>query len=779
MKKRRFYIVATVIVAVLAVIAFGGCENLLGAGGGDSDGQQDDGDDDGNGDGTGDAGTVTVRLTGAGGATGNYLFVYAYEEGEHNTDMVDSVVAAGYAEITSDTTEVTLQEGVDENWEPTGGDWTATAGETYDLYVYTMESDMETPSRSTDPWPLQVTVDGDELVSVDYDSMVPYTVSDGTLTVTLDGASEVDGSTILCVVTTAGTSPDESDPLAMGEAQISSGEAEITLQDQSGAEWEGSAGTEYDLYVIIDADGYQGSGGPTAGDYILDPLPMTYWHDGDRVIDTTFPDDYTLVSEFVENSLTVSVDGAGDFEGVTLSVGVFPADTQLGPDTDPIAGGASPINASGFANVICTDMQGMPWSAATGTAYDVYIFLDVDANEHPSQGDPVYTTDDVGDLEPYTYTADGNESVVTDGSDYVPLESDPGLDPGTEAVTLTDGDVWRNVGLGIDSSSTWFLVVDGGVIETQIESLMARISDQAPPEGTQFWLNYMSFEPNGFEVVSDDPELGVAAVGHLNPAGDTYVLCDQDLNDDSASFQLSIRSEPGADDSTLSGDYFVAMLHSDTSQAPGFFTGWYDVSFSGGGLLEFMNAVNDREFDDYAPVSPVPYSIGDGGDLVVSNPMVPEPPFPRDLFGQARADGELFTLGETRGYPDTPDNTYKTLFFGARYSSNATDALLEGTWTLASVSSAFRTGDPTDFWETAYQLTLDQNGDGTLVDLDTNESEPISVDLNSDGSFQLPPGSGDPENEGIVTPSGDTLILVSPRESSDLDYNITIGVKNP
>lgn len=332
---------------------------------------------------------------------------------------------------------------------------------------------------------------------------------------------------------------------------------------------------------------------------------------------------------------------------------------------------------------------------------------------------------------------------------------------GDDTATVKDNDTWLATGLGIDNDSTWFMYINSTVNGDVMEATLERISDQGPPEGTTLDVDYTEDDDNVMTFKSDQATLD--AVGRLNTAGNTYLNRDKDLTDGSGALQVGIKGGQGTDDATLSGDYWVAMVHSDTADYPNYFTGTYDMNFDGQGTLAVTNGVNDQGFNDYVDLTS--YAIASSGKLTVTHS-------PRDLVGAARGDGELFNLVETRGDKDNSDNSYKTLFVGVETSSNATDALLEGTWDLASTCSDYNNSG---WWEGASTMTLDDNGDGTFQDEGASSSGDISIELNNDGTFEL--GN---MMEGAVTPSGDTMVLTyTAVEPDDGDYCLSVGIKHP
>ena len=80
--------------------------------------------------------------------------------------------------ITSGIAEIVLEES-----NGSGGSnknkWTGIGGTTYDIYIYTSNNSNSpedyAPSKKEVPFPGTVTINGDQVITVDYGEMVPYT----------------------------------------------------------------------------------------------------------------------------------------------------------------------------------------------------------------------------------------------------------------------------------------------------------------------------------------------------------------------------------------------------------------------------------------------------------------------------------------------------------------------------------------------------------------------------------------------------------------------------
>lgn len=125
-------------------------------------------------------GKVTVSLTNHGGGADNYFYTYLYASGETDTGE-SNVLACNFEEIGGDNTASFVLEEEDtstaDNWVPNGIQWIGTGGTSYDLYIYTDADDNEPDGdneQKTDPFPITITIDGDQTVEIDYTEMVDY-----------------------------------------------------------------------------------------------------------------------------------------------------------------------------------------------------------------------------------------------------------------------------------------------------------------------------------------------------------------------------------------------------------------------------------------------------------------------------------------------------------------------------------------------------------------------------------------------------------------------------
>jgi hypothetical protein len=249
----------------------------------------DDGDDP-----TTAEGTVTVTLSSADPAEGQHLYAFAYDEGQ--TDLgAANVLATNNGEIVSGEVSFTLK--VDDgSWLPTDEDWQAEIGATYDLYIYTTgdtESyDFDGTSRVTEEFPLHLTVQGNESIDLTYLGL-DYAY---TLTVSISGAENLEGEALVAAVFPQGTDlATDPEPLAVGSATISSGEASFLAQyPPAEGSWLATAGECYDVYMFVDTDD---NGEPSLGDWVYDSNGVsdlearTYTQAGNLVL-SAYGDDF-------------------------------------------------------------------------------------------------------------------------------------------------------------------------------------------------------------------------------------------------------------------------------------------------------------------------------------------------------------------------------------------------------------------------------------------------------------------------------------------------------
>ncbi len=282
------------VIVLFTVIALSGC-SILGLLSGDDSSDSSVAAED-NSEDSGDSpapGTITVTLTGASAAEGDYFYVLAYETGEWRIDMPAYVRGAGQAAIASGSATFVLKDSIDGDWMPVGETWNADAGAVYDIYGYLLSSSAGDMVSVLDPWPLTLAaIDGDKSVNIDFTDLQSYVPTSGTLTLTISGATDYAGKTLYIGVLNPGDDPLTVEPIADGSATIASdGTAEIlAVTVPTGGTWSGTGDDEYDVYAFIDMNGNGESGGPDVGDMVYDPAPVTYWQYGDKEMPTEASD---------------------------------------------------------------------------------------------------------------------------------------------------------------------------------------------------------------------------------------------------------------------------------------------------------------------------------------------------------------------------------------------------------------------------------------------------------------------------------------------------------
>ena len=240
-----------------------------------------------NGDTTPLPGSITVTLTGASEAEGNYFYVLAYEAGEWRINMASYVVGAGKSGIASGSASCTLKNSIDVDWNPTGETLISSGGAVLDIYVYLLSGATGEMLSVHSLWPTTLeAIDGDKTVSVDFAQFVDYVPTDGTLTWSLSGGAQYIGKTLYIGVVEKGVDP--TTPLADGGAIISADGTAVVLAQivPDGGTWTGTGDQEYDVYAFIDMDGTGNESGLTSGDLLYSPAPITYWQYGDAEMPT-------------------------------------------------------------------------------------------------------------------------------------------------------------------------------------------------------------------------------------------------------------------------------------------------------------------------------------------------------------------------------------------------------------------------------------------------------------------------------------------------------------
>ncbi len=228
-------------------------------------------------------GTVEVSLTGASVANGELLVAYAYDEGETALGDVAAVRGIAYAEIADGAASVVLEE-VGAEGAPTGTEWTAAGGRSYDLYVYTTtdatDLDYTATTRIATAFPQVIEINGGYSADVAYGDMVARF-----LAVNIESADAHDGESFVAGVFPAGADPESTpDPmLGIARGVIASGGAYLMMQDVDGGVWEGTDGSAYDVYAFIDLNDNEW---PDSGDWQYDG-------DGTSPDDPTDPYTYT------------------------------------------------------------------------------------------------------------------------------------------------------------------------------------------------------------------------------------------------------------------------------------------------------------------------------------------------------------------------------------------------------------------------------------------------------------------------------------------------------
>jgi hypothetical protein len=240
--------------------------------------------------------------------------------------------------------------------------------------------------------------------------------TDGTVTVSLSGATAADGELLVAYAYDAGeiAISDPSRIRGVEYVEISGGTASVVLKESDGdwgptsTEWVATAGESYDIYAYTTSDDTDLS--YVTGSRVDADYPTVATIDGDHSVSVSYAD-------MVANFFAADLSGATDHVGEDFVVGVFPRGAEPGSEPDPMLAMAKcTVGAEGAAYVVVQDVNGGAWEGTSATDYDVYMFIDLDSNEWPGPGDwHYYDPDAPGDPgDPYQYTQSGNEYVETD-----------------------------------------------------------------------------------------------------------------------------------------------------------------------------------------------------------------------------------------------------------------------------------------------------------------------------------------------------------------------------
>lgn len=243
-------------------------------------------------------GHLTVSITGADTIAGEVFYAYLFAAGECSIYTETALLAVNHGAIATDGGVSFILEEDDGQWEPNGTDWQGSGGMSYDLYLYTdnnNDGDWEPATSSSSyrhtDYPVEITLDGDHSVDLDFANMVDFT--GGTLTVTVENAAAENGKEMFFGVFVSGANPEADESISWGGEVVgasTSGEAtDLAVQDDSDTPWYGVDGQQYDLYVMIDQDS-SGSEGPTTGDLFYQE---TYTQNGDRSVVLDRATDFT------------------------------------------------------------------------------------------------------------------------------------------------------------------------------------------------------------------------------------------------------------------------------------------------------------------------------------------------------------------------------------------------------------------------------------------------------------------------------------------------------
>lgn len=237
-------------------------------------------------------GKVTVSLDNASEIEGDSVYAVMYKGTEYSLNTESKVVALNTSTVSSGSAEFVLEEedtSTEGNWAPNGTEWEGQGGVNFDLYVYTDDNKDgdnepvtgdEGSSYITDTTPISFTIKGDRSIDLDFEEdMEEYT--GGTFTVKAENVP--DGQDLMVFLYLNHASRDDDDPLALGEASVSGGSAEVVLKEFPKAEktFYGIDTIMYDVYVFLDENE---NGEPDAGELTYNDSPYMYTQDGNMIL---------------------------------------------------------------------------------------------------------------------------------------------------------------------------------------------------------------------------------------------------------------------------------------------------------------------------------------------------------------------------------------------------------------------------------------------------------------------------------------------------------------
>lgn len=240
-------------------------------------------------------------------------------------------------------------------------------------------------------------------------------VQDGTVTVSLSGASAIDGQHLWGWLYAADEWNLDSGEkvLAGGTQPISGGSASFVLKQSDGnwgytdAPWSGTGGSSYDLYIITASEG----GEPLETSRITADWPEKVTIDGDTSVELSYG---TMVAyEPTTGTLTVILTGAEARNGKIFAAGVWaegggPWESEaIAADVDTIASGTATVEIE-------------PWETmVAGTEYDVFMLILMEERaEGPEPGED-YVYQGQSDAYPVPWYVDGPRTMRPEYAGFV------------------------------------------------------------------------------------------------------------------------------------------------------------------------------------------------------------------------------------------------------------------------------------------------------------------------------------------------------------------------
>ena len=118
------------------------------------------------------SGNVTVNLTNAESVNGYYIVAYIYDQNETDINNNKKLLAVNLRQIESGVASIILEED-NGAWYPNNIKWEGMGDKTYDIYIFLISNlTINSPEIVTNPFPMSVSIDGNQIISIDYNQMI-------------------------------------------------------------------------------------------------------------------------------------------------------------------------------------------------------------------------------------------------------------------------------------------------------------------------------------------------------------------------------------------------------------------------------------------------------------------------------------------------------------------------------------------------------------------------------------------------------------------------------